>query len=145
MRKIKAFLCLILVVALSMCVVVGADAAEPRASAYLSSYAAYMGAVGDSDVVVCFEVFGTKTMDEIGALDIILQEKAPGSTTWTTVATYWHSENPGMLITNDTSHVGYVTYDGVAGYIYRAQVTIWAGRDGSGDSRDIVTPEIIAR
>ncbi len=49
-----------------------------------------------------------------------------------------------MLGFNKRFHVSHVDYSGISGYLYRADVTIWAGKNGSGDSRRILTSAIIA-
>ncbi len=81
-------------------------------------------------------------MDEIGALSIRLQRYSNGS--WTTVKTYSHTNYTNMLGFNKRFHVSHVDYSGISGYLYRADVTIWAGKNGSGDSRRILTSAIIA-
>jgi hypothetical protein len=86
---------------------------------------------------------GTGTMDEIGTLSIRLQEKSSGSSTWTTVKTYSYTSYPNMLSYNKNLYISSVYYSGKPGYSYRAYVTVWAGNDGNGDSRQIVTDTVI--
>jgi hypothetical protein len=93
---------------------------------------------------IYFDVQGTKTMDEIGALSIRLQERPSRSTIWTTVKSYSYSNYPNMLGYNTSFYASSVSYSGRVGYSYRAYVTVWAGLDGLGDSREILTSTIVA-
>ena len=53
----------------------GASASvQPRASAYLDNYNAYVYLPGDGEVHVYFNVQGTTTLDELGALSIAIYE-----------------------------------------------------------------------
>ena len=110
------------------------DTVQPRASYYLSSYAAYVYLPGDGEVRVYFNVEGTGYMDEVGALSISLYESTDG-TNWTWKKTFTHDTTAGMLSYVDDFHFGYVSYDGVRGRYYKAYVCVWAGKSGQGDSR----------
>lgn len=109
-------------------------AVQPRASAYLDSYMAYVYLPGDGEVRVYFNVEGTNYMDELGALFIELYESTDG-TNWTIAKTFNHYSTAGMLSYNDDYHSGYVSYDGVDGRYYKAYVCVWGGKDGNGDAR----------
>ena len=118
---------------------VGASAAtqtpiQPQASYYLSSYSAYVYLPGGGPVRVYFDVEGTGYMDEIGALSIEIHESIDG-VNWEWVRTYNHYTTPGMLSYNDFFHANYVTYYGIPGRYYKAYVCVWAGKNGSGDTR----------
>lgn len=113
---------------------VGANAVEPRASDYLSAYGAYIYPGGAGIVQVWFDVTGTGTMDEIGALSIMIYESSDG-TNWEWVYTHKHTTTFKMLTYNDYSYVSHVNYVGTAGKYYKAYVCFWAGKDGNGDSR----------
>lgn len=107
---------------------------QPYASKYLTSYNTYVCAMGSGKIEVWFNVMGTGTMDEIGVLSIMLYESTNQST-WTRVKTYSHENYASMLEENDYYHCSYVSYQGTAGKYYKAYVCIWAGKDGSGDTR----------
>jgi len=141
-RKFASALAVFLVIIL--CVAPTASAASIQASYYLTAYSAYLYSEGDGDISLWFEVQGTKTMDEIGALSIRLQEKPSGSTTWTTVKTYNYVDYPNLLGYDDNFYYSNIYYAGTEGSSYRAYVTVWAGLDGEGDSRVILTEAIIA-
>lgn len=111
-----------------------AETVQPRASAYLTSYGAYVYLPGNGQVQVYFDVTGTNVMDELGALSIAIYESTDG-TNWTWKQTFKHNTTSGMLSYNDDFHTGHVTYNGVVGRYYKAYVCIWGGKDGQGDTR----------
>lgn len=132
-RAIAFVLTMILVVPMGISATV-----QPRASDYLSAYNAYVYLPGDGEVRVYFNVQGTNTMDELGALFIRIYESTDG-TNWTWKKTYSHDSTSGMLSYNDDYHSGYVSYNGVAGRYYKAYVCIWGGKNGNGDTRYFYT------
>lgn len=109
-------------------------AAQPYASAYLSSYGAYVYLAGDGLVQVYFNVEGTGMMDELGALSVSLYESIDKNT-WTWKKTFTHDSTSDMLGYNDFYYSGHVDYQGVEGRYYKAYVCVWAGKDGDGDTR----------
>lgn len=111
-----------------------AVAVDARASYYLNSYSAYVYPGGAGIIQVWFDVAGTGTMDEIGALSIRIYESSDG-TNWEWVYTHKHTTTFKMLTYNDYSYVSHVNYVGTAGKYYKAYVCFWAGKDGNGDSR----------
>lgn len=107
---------------------------EPRASDYLNSYNTYLYRPGWGKIRVYFNVTGVDYMDEIGTLTIRIYESTDNET-WTWVETYKQASTAGMLGYNKIYHSGYVEYSGTIGRYYKAYVTIWAGKDGDGDTR----------
>ena len=143
--KRKNIISLILVLVIVLSVVPAANASyDIQASEYLSSYSAYVYPEGKGKISIWFDVQGVRTMDELGALSIRVQEKSSGSSSWTTVKTYSHFNYPDMLGYNDYFYSSSVNYSGKSGYSYRADITIWAGKNGGGDSRTIITDSVIA-
>lgn len=110
------------------------DTIEPLASDYLVSYTSYIGPVGDGKVQVWFRVTGKGYMGDIGTLSIMLYESTDNEN-WYWVETFLHNDYPNMLSQNDSHHMSYVEYQGVAGRYYKARVCIWAGNGTQGDSR----------
>lgn len=111
---------------------------QPRASAYLDTYNAYVYMSGGGEVRVYFNVQGTGYMDEIGALSIQIYECSTNSSDindWTWKKTFKHNTTSGMLSYDDDYHSGYVTYQGAAGKYYKAYVCVWGGKNGDGDTR----------
>lgn len=127
------------VMIITMIIPVGVSAAvEPRASDYLSAYNAYVYLPGDGEVRVYFNVQGTTTLDELGALSIQLYECSTNSSNlndWEWKTAFAHDLSPGMLGYDDFYHSGYVSYQGTPGKYYKAYVCIWGGKDGDGDTR----------
>lgn len=111
-----------------------AEVVEPRASAYLANYGAYVYLPGDGEVRVYFNVTGTGRMDELGALMIRIYESIDGIN-WSWKTTFTHDSTPGMLSYNDNFHSGYVSCNGVKGLYYKAYVCVWGGENGDGDTR----------
>lgn len=110
------------------------ETVQPRASAYLDNYGAYVYLPGNGQVQVYFNVTGTGYMDELGALSIKIYESTDG-VNWTWKKTFTHDSTAGMLSYNDDFHTGHVTYNGVVGRYYKAYVCIWGGKNGQGDTR----------
>ena len=112
---------------------------QPYASAYLTSYNTYICAMGNGKLQIWYTVVGDTTMDEIGVLNIRLYESTD-KTNWTRVKTFSYVDYSSMLIEDDFVHSSYVSYNGTAGKYYKAYVCIWAGKNGSGDTRYMWTP-----
>lgn len=110
------------------------NGAQTRASDYLDSYNTYVCAMGSGKLQIWYTVMGVTDMDEIGVLSIKLYESTD-NTNWTRVKTFSHENYSTMLAEDDWIHSSYVSYNGVAGRYYKAYVCIWAGKNGSGDTR----------
>ena len=50
-----------------------------------------------------------------------------------------------MLVNDKTFYASSVDYSGTKGSSYRAYVTVWAGKNGDGDSREILTNIVVAK
>lgn len=111
------------------------ETVQPYASNYLTSYNTYIYRVGtDGEIHIWFDVMGTGDMDEIGVLSIELYEvSSTGQETW--IKTFLHEDHASMLATDDWYHASYVSYQGSTTKNYKAYVCIWAGKNGSGDTR----------
>lgn len=107
---------------------------QPYASNYLTAYNTYICDVGSGQIQIWFEVVGKRDMDEIGTLTIELYEvNSDGSLTWK--KTFQHEDYTSMLAYDDYYHCSYVSYQGSSSKTYKAYVCIWAGKNGSGDTR----------
>ncbi len=115
------------------------EGVQPRASDYLNSYNTYICTMGSGKLEIWYSVVGVGDMDEIGVLSIKLYESTD-KTNWTRVKTYSHENYSTMLLEDDFFHSSYVSYNGTAGKYYKAYVCIWAGKNGSGDTRYMWTP-----
>lgn len=106
----------------------------PRASYYLNAYNTYICDMGNGRIEIWYEVMGTGYMDEIGVLSIELYEvKSDGSLKW--LKTFQYEDYSSMLSYNDDYIYSYVSYQGSSSKTYKAYVCIWAGKNGSGDTR----------
>lgn len=111
------------------------DPVMPLASYYLDSYSAYVYVTSSGTVQVWFDVMGTGDMDEIGSLRIVLYESSDNAN-WTKVKTFLHENTSGMLFEDDyyvSSHVSWA--NGSTSKYYKAYVCVYAGKNGSGDTR----------
>lgn len=111
------------------------DTIQPYASNYLTSYSAYVYVTNSGQVQVWFDVMGTGDMDEIGSLKIYLYESSDNKN-WSIVKTFLHESTSGMLFEDDyyvSSHVSWS--GGSTSKYYKAYVCVWAGKNGSGDTR----------
>jgi len=111
------------------------ESVQPYASKYLSVYSAYVYVTSSGEVQVWFDVLATGDMDEIGALSIILYESSDGSN-WSYAETFLHESTAGMLFEDDSyvsSHVSWA--DGSTSKQYKAYVGVYAGKNGTGDTR----------
>ena len=125
---------LVIVLFLPIGVIVTAEEITPRASYYLDSYNAYLYNAAFGKIQVYFDVTGVNYMDEIGALRVKIYESTDKET-WTWVETYNNGDTPSLLGYNDYYYSSHVDYKGTIGRYYKAYVTIWAGKDGDGDTR----------
>ena len=135
------FIALVLVMALTLSVSAlpaAAESVQPRASAYLDSYNAYIYPAGGGKIQVYFTVTGTTYLEALGALTIQVYESTNNSN-WTLVKAFSHRNNPNMMGYDDFYHSGHVDYQGVAGRYYRAYVCIWGGGMTIGDNRYFYT------
>ena len=145
-RKKSHFLVKLIAIALavSLCAPIGAQAAmpetvQPRASAYLMSYTAYICAMGDGDLEIWWEVCGTDYWADIGVLMISLYESTD-NTNFYWVKSFRFTNYPQMLVHDDYFCMDHVDYEGVPGRYYKAYVQVWAGPEDGGDGRYIWTP-----
>lgn len=133
MRVLALILALVLIIP-SNVTAAEVGTVQPYASNYLDSYNTYVCAMGNGKLQIWFTVVGDTVMDEIGTLKIMLYESSDNQT-WTWKKTYLHEDYSSMLRYNNYVHSSYVSYNGTAGKYYKAYVCIWAGKNGSGDTR----------
>lgn len=142
MKKSIRVLCLMLTLSLLLAFPVhGQSNAEPRASAYFSSYLTLLNKVSSTSLEVWFDVTANAAiMDEIGASMIELYESPNGENNWTKVKTYEKEDYPEMINYNTGSHTGYVTYsNAISGRYYTACVTYYAKKGNGIGEREIYT------
>jgi hypothetical protein len=141
-RKSLRKISLILIIALSLSSASVITVVTVPASDYIFTYNAGISKTGSSGVKVAFEIYGTRTMDDIGATSIYLYESTTSG--WNLVQTFIYTQSAYSYIMNSNagSHSASVTYAGTSGKQYYATVYLWAGRNGGGDSRFITTSTV---
>lgn len=117
--------------------------ASVQGSQYIDSYNAFLNSPSAGKVEVWFDVKGNATSDEVGVLTVILRSSTDKEN-WTAVKTFRYFDYSNMLAYDTMKHVSHVDYEGETGVYYQAQVTVWVGDGGDGDSRIILTPAILA-
>lgn len=130
-KNVKYFALLLVVVILSTSV----SAAE-YSNAYIRSAGAYIYKWGDGDISVEFHVFGTGTMDTIGAHRVSvfrMEGETPNTAHDECVATYWHGTYPGMMITDDYFYSGSIRLQVEHGHQYYAVIIYYATLGDGGD------------
>lgn len=144
MKKLSRLIGIILVIVLCTSIAASAATNKPMASNYLAQYDAYIVNNGGGSISIWFDVSATGTMDQIGALTIILREY--NGTSWNTVRTYSYTDllYSHILATNTFYYMDNVSYSAISGRAYYASVTVWAGKDGGGDSRVVTTSSVVA-
>lgn len=101
---------------------------QPYASDYLDTYGIGVTAKGGGRMSVTFLVYGTDTMDKIGAQKIVVEEWDGES--WANFAEYTASKNSNFLLTQAAEHTASVTFYGTPGLQYRATLYAYAELDG---------------
>ena len=128
-----------LVLAIVLCLSIIAPSAAARGSLYISTYNAYMTAGNSGNVTAWFDITGTGTMDQIGAVTVYVYEDG------TLVKTFSHTTTAGMMASNTFFHASSVTYSGTVGKNYSACVVFQAGKNGSWDNRSMSTNSVKAK
>lgn len=132
-RMLSLLLIIAFIIPVNVCAT-EADISSSRASYYLTSYNTYIYPDALGKIQIWFSVTGVEYMDDIGVLTVQVFESTDNEN-WTWVKTYKHDSTTGMLGHNKIYHSGHVVYQGTIGRYYKAYVTIWAGKDGGGDTR----------
>ena len=99
--------------------------ASARASEYF--YRTYVEAtdIGNGTIRIKIDIGATKTMQELGATQVIVYEKQSDGS-YDPVRTYTRSEYPSLISYNRASHVSYITHYGTPGKSYYALCAFYA-------------------
>lgn len=141
MKKLVRVICMVLVCSLLFAVPAqAASAAEPRASAFFSSYGTDLYKTSSTSFQIWFDVVSNVvTMDELGVSEIFLYRSADGQS-WQEIKMYSMNAYANMVAENTEEHVGYVPYNfATAGYYYRARVTFYAKNSTGIGELDVYT------
>lgn len=101
---------------------------QPYASDYLDSYAIGVTAKGGGKMSITFLVYGTDTMDKIGAQKIVVEEWDGES--WESIIEYTADKNSNFLTTQASEHGASLAFYGIPGLQYRATLYAYAELDG---------------
>ena len=144
-RTAKQFLCMFVILAISVSICVVPAAASLHSSLYLDAYSAWLTPKRGGAIVVAVDVQAVGYMDEIGAKRIEIFESKNQGKTWTTKKIYLNYITPGMYVTDAFYYYDDpVTYYGTPGYEYYADVTVYAVDSTGSDSRVYSTPVVTA-
>ena len=144
MKKLVRVICVLLVCSLLFAVPAqAASVAEPRASAFFSSYGTDLYKASSTSFEIWFDVdANASTMQELGVTEIIVYRSA-NQQSWTKMKTYTVDDYPEMVDYNTGSYAGYVTYNyATTGYYYTAYITFYA-KNSTGIGERYVYTEIL--
>ena len=132
---------------MAVCIVGGMTTAYAAtdASAYLDGYRATCTAKSGCMIAVTVEVDGTGIMDDIGAAQIHVYRSADNKH-FDYLRTFDSEDFPAMM-DHDTRwyYKTPITFLGLAGYYYYANVEVYAGKDGGSSTRSYMTASVQAR
>lgn len=108
-------------------------------SEYINNCYAAAEVNSNGRVTVSFNIRATGVMNVLGVQTIIIQEQAPGSSSWTSIATLSSADYPNMLAYNRKVYDSEISYyGGKSGYSYRAKVYFYA-ENGGYDTKEFIT------
>jgi len=132
-KRIISFLLVFAMLGSSTCAVAAKpEALSPQASLYLDGYAIGIVPKGGCLLSVTFIVYGTGTMDCLGAQKIVVEEWDGAD--WTIAGTFTVEKNPEFYAKNASEHAGTVYLYGLPGLQYRATLTAYAELEGGSDT-----------
>ena len=137
--KKKALRIVSIILALICCLSLFTPIASAEGSLYIGCYLAGMTAGNNGQVTITFQITGTETMDQIGAISIALYKDGKE------VKTYSYTSTSGMMAYNTYVHGNEYTYNGVVGSSYFAYIMFQAGKNGDWDNRTAQTKTVVAK
>ena len=142
-RICSAFLILCIMTSMSSAFAAGPIADEPQSSAYLDSYMACVTATGGGTVVITVDVDAIVYATEVGAKDIYLYESTDGML-FTCVKHFSSNSYPNMLGSGWSYYRDAVSYNGIHGRYYCADVYVYAADSTGSDTKLYATSTIRA-
>lgn len=132
---------------IALCAPIGTLAATPETvmpltSDYITDYTGYICVMGDGELEIWWEVFGTNYWANIGATKIYLYESTDNFNFYW-VKTFKYADYPNMLWHDTYISMDHVDYEGVPGRYYKAYVQILVGPEDGGDARSFWTPVVL--
>lgn len=138
MKKVVATFLTALLVASMLTVCAGARASDQIDSGWAVAQSAPKGRIS-----VEFQVTGTGMMSKLGANLITLYEK--DANRWRPVETLTSSDCPELFTTNSRSYNEVVTFDGVSGKQYYAEVSVFASDSSGTDYKTYTSNTVTAK
>lgn len=142
-KKVKS----LIAIALAIFALCSSAAAMEYSNAYIRNAEAYIHVVGGGKITVEYTVTGTNIMDEIGAHRVtvyrMLKDK-PDAGRDDIVKTFYYTEYPDMMGTNDIMYGNSIELTVTSGEKYYATFTFYASLDGGGDEMPFSTYVVTA-
>ena len=137
--KIKRFFSLLLATLLLTVIIAPSASASEKASYYLDSYAIAIQAGSGGKMTVTYGVYGTKTMDKIGAYSLKIEVETTADK-WVSIATIYGDDHPEEMYSKDSLfHEKSYTFYGAPGSRYRATLVAYAALGSGSDTGEIVS------
>lgn len=135
----KRWFTLLLGTLLLICTITPSAFATSRASYYLDSYAIALQASNGGKMVISYGVYGTKTMDKIGAYSLRIEMETTADN-WVSIGTIYGDEYPDEMYSfKSLFHENSYTFYGAPGSRYRATLVAYAALGGGSDTGEIVS------
>lgn len=131
-RSVSLFLALGMLLALP----VYAEESSSRASLFFAAYTVCIDVIDEDSFQAYFNVTGKRTMQELGATEMVIQESDNG-VAWSSVRTLTTEYYPQMVCENTVGHAWWFGWTATAGKCYRIKVTLWA-KDSTGSGEKTV-------
>lgn len=138
-KRILSFLLVFAMLGSSVCSAAEPAKRAPQASLYLDGYGISVNAKGGGLMSVTYIVYGTGTMNCLGAQKILIEEW--DGSDWETTGTLSVEKNPEFYGYKASEHAGSTTFYGIPGIQYRATLTAYAEKGGSDTATITSTPE----
>ena len=139
----KAFISSILALCMALSLVI-TTYATTRASAHLDSYRATLTPKNSSKIAITVDVDGTGLMDDIGATKIYVY-KSTDNEHFYYLRTFDSKDYPAMMTHNAYYYYNTpITFQGVAGCYYYANVDVYAAKNGGSSTRTYTTSSVQA-
>lgn len=143
MKTKKYIATLLLIALLSLGIIPNSAIAAVRQSDYLSSYDVWMTAERRGAVTVHVDINGKGIMDEIGTSRIVIRESNDGGQSWK-IAAEFNKSDLGMYDNDSSGYFGSFVYQGTAGNLYKATVSIYAENSSGSGGETVITNSVTA-
>lgn len=136
MNRVIRSVSLLLVLGILLALPVYAEESSSRASLFFANYSVHVIVLDEDSFQAYFDVTGKRTMQELGATELVIQESDDG-VAWTSVRTLTTEYYPQMVCENTVGHAWWFGWTATAGKCYRIKVTLWA-KDSMGTGEKTV-------